>query len=141
MSFPLAHPAAVLPLRRFCPRWLNFPALVIGSMMPDASYFLGAKAGGLFGHSLLGVFTFCLPVGIMVMALFDGLRSPVVRRLPAPYQQALLSLCQRPLGPLWVMVISLLLGAGTHILWDSFTHTDGWFVQRLPVLESVVLSF
>ena len=36
------------------------------------------------------------------------------------------------------MVISLLIGAWTHLLWDSFTHTDGWFVQHLPVLSSQV---
>ena len=138
MPFPLAHPAAVLPLRRFCPQWLNFPALVVGSVVPDVSYGLGGKVAGAVGHSLLGMVTFCLPMGIVLVALFYGLRSPVLRMLPAPYQQAFLPSCRRPMGPLWVVVISLLLGAGTHILWDSFTHTDGWFVQRLPVLQSAV---
>ena len=38
MPFPLAHPAAVLPFRRYCSRWLNFPALVIGSLVPDLGY-------------------------------------------------------------------------------------------------------
>jgi hypothetical protein len=140
MPFPLAHPAAVLPLRRYCPRWLSFPALVIGSVTPDASYCLGEKAGGAFGHSLLGSVAFCLPVGIVLVALFYGLRSPVVRMLPAPYQQAFLPLCRRPLGSLWVVVISLLIGAWTHILWDSFTHKEGWCVQHLPVLQCVVIS-
>jgi Domain of unknown function (DUF4184) len=140
MPFPLAHPAAVLPLRRYCPGRLNLAALVIGSLTPDASYCLGEKAGGSFGHGLLGSVVFCLPVGLVMVALFYGLRAPVVRMLPAPYPQAFLPLCQRPLGSLWVVVISLLIGAWTHILWDSFTHNDGWFVQHLPVLQSVVLS-
>ena len=140
MPFPLAHPAAVLPLRRYCPRRLSFPALVIGSLTPDASYCLGEKEGGAFGHSLLGSVAFCLPVGILLVALFYGLRSPVVRRLPAPYQQALLPFCRRPLGSFWVVVISLLIGTWTHILWDSFTHTNGWCVQHLPILQSVVIS-
>lgn len=140
MPFPLAHPAAVLPLRRYCPQRLSFPALVIGSLTPDASYLLGEKAGAIFGHSLLGSVAFCLPVGLVMVALFYGLRAPVVRMLPAPYPQAFLPLCRRPLGSLWVVVMSLLIGAWTHILWDSFTHNDGWFVQHLPVLQSVVLS-
>ena len=140
MPFPLAHPAAVLPLRRYCPRWLSFPALVIGSLTPDASYCLGEKEGGTFGHSLVGSVAFCLPVGIALVALFYGLRSPVVRRLPAPYQQAFLPFCRRPLGSPWVVVISLLIGTWTHVLWDSFTHNNGWCVQNLPVLQNVVVS-
>ena len=32
----------------------------------------------------------------------------------------------------------MLIGAWTHLLWDSFTHTNGWFVQHLPVLQGPV---
>jgi hypothetical protein len=141
MPFPLAHPAAVLPLRRYCPQRLNFAALVIGSLAPDASYLLGEKAGGAFGHSLLGSVAFCLPVGIVLVALFYGLRSPVVKMLPAPYPQLFLPFCRRPLGPLWLVVVSLLIGVWTHLLWDSFTHKDGWCVEHLPVLQCVVVSW
>jgi hypothetical protein len=35
MPWTFAHAAAVLPLRRCCPRRLHFPALVIGSLTPD----------------------------------------------------------------------------------------------------------
>src|ERR1039458_6493774 len=78
MAFPLAHPAAVLPLRRYCPIWLSFPALVIGSLSPDAGYCLGDLGGldwGTFSHGLLGSVAFCLPVGIVMLALFYGLRA------------------------------------------------------------------
>ena len=143
MPFPLAHPAAVLPLRRYCPRWLSFPALVIGSLTPDAGYCLGSLGGrdwGLFTHGMLGSVVFCLPLGMVLLALFYGLRSPVVRILPPPYQQAFLPLCNRSCSSAWVVVISLLVGTWTHLLWDSFTHSDGWCVQHLPVLDSVVFS-
>src|ERR1039458_366285 len=178
MAFPLAHPAAVLPLRRYCPRWLSFPALVIGSLSPDAGYCLGNLGGldwGTFSHGMLGSVAFCLPVGVVLLALFYGLRAPVIRMLPAPYQQAFLPLCWRPpgspsavvisrlsggqalfyglrapvirmlpapyqqaflplcwrpLGSPWAVVISLLIGVWTHLLWDSFTHNDGWCVAH-----------
>jgi len=136
MPFPLAHPAAVLPLRRYCPRWLSFTALVIGSVTPDAGYLFGEKYWGTFSHRFAGSIEFCLPAGIVLMALFYWLRTPLVRILPAPYQQALLPLCQRPRGSLWAILVSLLIGALTHLLWDSFTHTNGWFVQHLPILDS-----
>ena len=29
MPWTLAHPAAILPLRRFAPRWLSLPALIL----------------------------------------------------------------------------------------------------------------
>jgi hypothetical protein len=140
MPFPLAHPAAVVPLRRYCPQWLNFPALVIGSLTPDASYVLGERAGAIFGHNLPGTVAFCLPVGLVLVALFYGLRARVVSVLPAPYPRAFLPLCQRPVGSLWLVVLSLLIGAWTHLLWDSFTHTDGWCVRHLPVLQCAVFS-
>jgi hypothetical protein len=139
MPFPLAHPAAVMPLRRYCPRWLNLPALVIGSLTPDAGYLFGEKGGGRFSHELLGSFGFCLPAGILMVALFYLLRAPLVKLLPAPYQRPLLPLCRRPPGSPWAIVISLLIGAWTHLLWDSFTHTTGWFAQHLPLLQSQVI--
>jgi len=140
MPFPLAHPAAVLPLRRYCPQRLNFAALVIGSLSPDAGYLFGTKAGGASSHELLGSITFCLPVGIVLVVLFYALRSPVVRMLPTPYQQALLPSCQQAPASAWAVVVSLLIGAWTHLLWDSFTHNEGWGVQHLPALQSVVFT-
>jgi hypothetical protein len=39
------------------------------------------------------------------------------------------------------MLVSLFLGALTHIAWDAFTHANGWIVTHLPALqEHVMLS-
>src|SRR6266404_5342332 len=62
MAFPLAHPAAVLPLRRYCPRGFNFAALVVGSLSPDAGYLFGQRNVDEFSHRVVGSFGFCLPV-------------------------------------------------------------------------------
>ena len=40
MPATFAHPSAILPLRRLCPTYLDFSALVIGSLAPDVGYFL-----------------------------------------------------------------------------------------------------
>jgi hypothetical protein len=139
MPFTLAHPVAVLPLKRYCPRWLSLPALIIGSLSPDLSYALG-EAGGMFGHQLLGAIAFCVPAGIVLVALFYVLRSRVARMFPEPYAAALLPLCQRPRSSVPAIVISLIIGAGTHVAWDSFTHNTGWCVENFPVLQTVVLQ-
>ena len=140
MPFPLAHPAAVLPLRRFCPRLLSFPALVIGSLSPDGGYLFEEMLWGRRSHELLGSLAFGLPVGIVLVVLFYWLRTPLARLLPVPYRQALLPVCRQPHPPIWAIIISLVIGTWTHVLWDSFTHNDGWFVQHSAILYSPVIT-
>ncbi|HSJ98772.1 MAG TPA: DUF4184 family protein, partial [Myxococcota bacterium] len=31
--------------------------------------------------------------------------------------------------------LAIVLGAMTHLAWDSFTHGDGWIVRRAPALQ------
>ena len=140
MPFTLAHPAAVLPFRRFCPRHFNFPALVIGSITPDIGYLFGRWNVDEFSHSLPGSLGFGLPVGIVLMILFYSLRLPVIGILPKRQRQIFFPLCQRPVGSLPAAVISLLFGIWTHLLLDSFTHKHGWLVEHLPVLQANVFS-
>src|SRR5438876_728351 len=97
MPFPIAHPAAVLPLRRYCTRWLSFPALVIGSVVPDVGYLLGEDWIN-FSHQLSGSVPFDLPLGILILAVFYRFRTVVAGMLSAPYQRLLLPLCRRPKG-------------------------------------------
>ena len=135
MPFPLAHPAAVLSLRRYCPRWLSFPALVIGSLSPDMGYAFGKLGVQKFSHQLAGGILFCLPAGLLALAVLHRLWPVVVRLLPDVYRRPLLPLCQRPLGSPLILVVSLLIGTATHLLLDSFTHKDGWLTQHLVVLQ------
>jgi len=141
MPFPLAHPAAVLPLRRYCPRYLSFPALIIGSLSPDIGYCFGnLNAGNLSHRFLAGSFGFCLPVGLLLVLVFYIARWPVVGILPSRHRRAFLPLCLRPAGSPFLIVPSLLIGTWTHLFLDSITHPDGWLVEHLPVLQSPVLT-
>ena len=135
MPFPLAHPAAVLPFRRYCPRFLSLPALVVGSLSPDAGYLFGRYHLAEFSHRLIGSVGFCLPVGIVTLLLVYGVGLRIVPLLPNPFRRVFVPLSQRPVGSPLVVVISVVLGACLHILWDSCTHRDGWMVERLPVLQ------
>jgi Domain of unknown function (DUF4184) len=139
MPFPLAHPAAVMPLRRYGRGWFNFPALVVGSLVPDAAYIFPNL--GVFSHQVLGSVEFGLPVGGAILAAFYLFRTAAAERMPAPLRRSLLPLCRRPVGPIWIAVLSLLIGISTHLLWDSFTHTDGWFVEQIPFLLTPVGLF
>jgi hypothetical protein len=70
--------------------------------------------------------------------LFYLVRRPAVRQLPARQRQIFEPLCQRPAGSLLIIVVSLLVGAWTHILLDSITHEDGWIVERPSILDTNV---
>jgi len=140
MPYPLAHPAAVLPLQRYCPRYLNFPALVIGSLSPDLGYAFGDSHVDWLSHRFwVGSFGFCLPAGLLIWWVFYFLRRRVAGILTARlngFKDVPRAVCDRPIGPLFPIVVSLLIGAWTHILLDSITHEDGWLVEHLAFLRS-----
>jgi hypothetical protein len=134
MPFPLAHPAAVLPLKRFCPRRLSFVALVIGAVCPDTSYLFSHYGWDDVAHSFKGGFEYCLPVGLSMLVAFLLLRGWLVQFLPERQRAVFLPLCRQPWGPPLALVVSLLIGIGTHLAWDSFTHKQGWMVEHVPIL-------
>jgi hypothetical protein len=143
MPWTVSHTAAVLPLRRFAPWPLDFPALVVGSMTPDLGYYIGQFDLATFAHTLAGSFLVGLPIGLILLLGFCLFAKPVAYALPRPHRLALRPLCPssgalRPAR--WLIVlISLLLGIWTHNFWDAFTHDKGWFVQRLAWLREPVV--
>lgn len=140
MPFTLAHPAAVLPLKRFCPRFLNFSALVVGSIVPDLGYCFGPLHLEDLSHRFVGSFLFSLPIGVVTLAVFYALRKRVVALLPERHQRVFAPICAQPIGSPIAIVLSLLLGVWTHLMWDSFTHTHGWLVRRMPLLQTEVVK-
>ena len=133
MPFPLAHPAAVLPFRRF--RHLDFSALMIGAITPDLSYCFERYDLDVFAHTVRGCFGFSLPVGCLAVLIFLIVRDPLVSLLPAPHRQTLLRSFHQA-DPAWFAVpLSVVIGAATHVFWDAFTHETGWFVERSSFLQ------
>lgn len=116
VPFTLAHPAAVLPLRRF----LWFPGLVAGAMAPDLGYYLPV----LPTHDVLGG-----SLAAVVLLLVGRLLLPSVMALAPEFVRTRVSRpgdVRRP----FMRALSIVVGVLTHLLWDAFTQTDGWFVQR-----------
>lgn len=138
MPFTLAHPAAVIPLYRRVRRFTALPALVIGSMVPDFDYVIPLGVDRSFSHSLWGLLFYCLPAGFAAYFVYHGLIKPVVLSLLP--RQVLLRLPTSSGGtwypdlPIWVVMLSILVGVTTHLAWDSFTHAGAFFVARLPIL-------
>jgi hypothetical protein len=141
LAFTLAHPAAVLPFRRF----LVFSALIVGSLAPDFHYFFNLGPRGHFSHSIKGAFLFALPLSIVALWIFETLmKVPLISLAPQPHQEKLVALAKPfrwlPAGRFAVVLLSLLVGIGTHMLWDSLTHERGLVVRNFPDLSRPALE-
>lgn len=141
MPFTLAHAAAAIPFRR---TRLISSALVIGCFSPDFEYFIRLAPRGGFGHTLPGLFVFDLPVSLMILWLFHSFaREPILAWLPPSICQRLpsstaLKSMQTVCG-IALASVSVLIGAATHILWDSFTHPGFWPVRHLHFLSRTMV--
>lgn len=114
-------------------------------MAPDFHYFMGLSSHGKFSHTIAGAFYFCVPAGLAALWFFHAfLKLPLISLAPE-WHQARLSRFAVPFrfGPLrrfLLIVVSLLVGIFSHLLWDSFTHGGGWMVRHIPALRTVFFT-
>jgi hypothetical protein len=142
MPLTISHPAASVPLARL---GLVLSALIIGSMTPDFPYFIPIFPYDGFSHSVVGLFIYCVPVGLVSLGIFHFLiKYPAFSLLPISHQQRLYNSAHDfsfwPFQRFLLIIISILFGAFTHIVWDSFTHAQGWIVQHFILLKSPIFD-
>ena len=78
MPFTLTHVAAVVPIKKMTGTWLPFSALAFGSMVPDLPIFFGYFMAYPITHSLTGIFTACVPMGLGIYLLFQLFQDHLV---------------------------------------------------------------
>ena len=133
MPFTPGHPAIVLPLLRS--RFVSATGLVIGSMSPDFEYFFRMSVMGIHGHTKAGLFYFDIPVTIVIALIFHAVvKRNLIANLPAFLQRRFQDTLNLDfvayLKKHWgIFLMSALIGAGSHIFWDSFTHNNRFFVR------------
>jgi len=118
------HQAAVLPLKLWRPHRFDGVALAVGAAAPDAAYVLIGVGPDLPSHAWHALFWFNLPLTLALTLLIRGAAPAVAAHLPdaGPLHlrdYAVLAVVRHPLP---VTVSSALLGAASHLLWDSVTH-------------------
>jgi hypothetical protein len=139
VPFTLSHPAAILPLRRLKP--LRTVPLVLGALAPDFSHYLptSVRAWFPYTHNLAASWRVCVPLCLGVIACCYLLRAPLTALMSARARWLCLTAIE-PFGkhPVeWLLApLSILLGAWSHLLWDSFTHGNGWMVRHYAVLHA-----
>lgn len=144
MPFTFAHPAVVLPFGIKQTKYIDFTTLVIGTMAPDFEYFIYFKPMQIVGHTFMGQIYFNLPIIFIIAFIFHYiLKEPLIVNLPKPYCDRYYYLVKNgwkinSLFKLIVVYYSALLGAFTHLVWDSFTHETGFFVVRIRFLSKYI---
>jgi len=144
MPFTVTHVLAVVPVHYYYRRFL-FSALAIGAMIPDLPMFFPLSSY-TFSHSLIGLFLFCLPLGMFAYYFYEMvLKCFVIDILPVKYASRLQG--YRVFYPtttatqFCLIVTAILIGSLTHLIWDAFTHQSGWMVLRMPKLQAMIGLF
>lgn len=141
MPLTIAHPVVVLPLRR---SGLPLSALIVGSIAPDLEYLLHLSPKRTISHTFLGLFVFCIPAGLIALLLLHKVwKAPAYALFynsPKSENTDQTSFTFWPAKRFAMVCLAILVGATTHLAWDSFTHSNGWMVQRFPILSIPIIE-
>ena len=139
MPFTIAHFSIFLPFNR-C-KFLSITGLIFGAMAPDLEYFSRMKILATYGHLWLEGLWFNVLIGLMYCFVFHlFVRDVTIQNLPnflrSRFYQYQNFNWIKYFKSNWLKVIfSLIIGIYSHLLWDSFTHEWGFFVQRIPFVN------
>lgn len=143
MPFTFAHPAIVLPFNYLSKRWVSLTALVVGSITPDFEYFIRMKIESRYSHTWSGLFWFDIPLGLLLFFIYQLIvKNELIDNLPIWLNIRLSNFKSTSLPfsfqYIAVIILSILIGATSHLLWDGFTHPGGYFVQNISILSSLI---
>ncbi len=143
----LAHQLPVVPLKWRWPRVFSAAGLCVGSVVPDLEHLLHWRHPAGF-HTGLGVFWACLPIGLGLLGLSDGLVGPALAKVwPRGWARTFgvlgkaLPRAGAGMGAWGRVAASIVVGAWTHLLLDDVTHAEGWTVRHLAPLRAEVLNW
>ncbi len=145
MPFTPTHILAILPITAVKHLRLPFSALVIGSMIPDFPLFVPLSPTYDTTHSVPGILTACLPLGLTWFLVFQLLmKRPLFALLPEAIRSRCLPQvkpCVEPGARFFASAsLAIMAGAATHLFWDSFTHRGRWGTQLFPRLNEAALT-
>lgn len=142
MPFTPAHTALVLPFLRL--GYMSATALIVGSVSPDFEYFFTMDDKASHGHTLSGIFYFDIPISIFLAFVFHRfVKINLINNLPYFLQRKFFALKEFDFEIYfrkhWLTFIaSAILGIGSHLFWDSFTHPNTFIVKNLSIYETIV---
>lgn len=144
MPFTLAHPVVILPIQKLFKNKLSATGLIIGSIIPDFEYLINIVERSVISHTLEGILYFNVPVAVIITFCWHGfVKQILVPQLPStvqkifyPHTNANWFLYLK--ANIHIYFFSLLVGIFFHLVWDSFSNSNGFFVVNYTFLHHPV---
>lgn len=145
-------------------RPLDGLALICGAMAPDLPYYIRSTplpvtaqswyepfTNATTSHSPAALVTVTLPLALVVYLVVRAAVPPLVWLVGGRWDLGALHLVGAVPGRAdglatnglarWAWIpVSLLIGASTHLVWDSLTSGDGFLAERFDALNEVALA-
>ncbi len=123
MPFTLSHAVLAPPLSKLSGDHLPIAALAIGTMTPDLFRLL-VKKEILLNHQFKGIIYPDLLVGLFFCLLWYVLYRPFFFKLLGLNKPLNISSISTFIQFLIWMILAIIIGTATHIIWDGLTHLD-----------------
>jgi hypothetical protein len=130
MPFTFSHPAIILPFLHKRLKVFSSTGLIVGSIAPDFESFITLSEKKIYSHTWTGMFWYDLPMALVICFAFHLIiRDPLIENLPTPLQQKFIQYLHFNWGGYFkqhflMIIVSLLIGIASHLLWDSLTHLN-----------------
>jgi hypothetical protein len=116
----------------------------MGCFVPDFPYLISLTPRMFYGHTFPGMFLLDLPLALLALWLFHAfIKQPMLMFLPRGFRRRLRTSVNTfsfwPAERFSLIVLSVLIGIATHLLWDAFTHRASWIYENWIFLRTPVL--
>ncbi|RKG32434.1 DUF4184 family protein [Acinetobacter tianfuensis] len=123
MPFTISHAVLAPPLSKLSGGRLPIAALAIGCMVPDLfRLFTNANYDG--SHQWSGLIVPNLLLGLMFCLLWYAFYRPMLFAFFGLHKPLNLHGLNQCCGFILSLIIAIIIGTSTHILWDGLTHVD-----------------
>lgn len=123
MPFTLSHAVLAPPLAKLTGDRLPIAALAIGTMVPDLfRLFTNANYDG--SHQWSGLIFPNLVLGLVFCAIWYALYRPMLLIFFGLNKPLNIHSLNRFCGFILSLIVAILIGAATHLVWDGLTHVD-----------------
>lgn len=145
MPFTFAHPSVVFPLFKKFSKYFSATGLIAGSIIPDFEYFARLYSLSVITHTKKGLLLVDVPAALALCIAFHWFIKPaLIPNFPTKIRKHFVHLLHLD----WMtyfksnyttVTVSCLIGAATHIAWDSISHATGQIVQQVNFLSTEIL--
>lgn len=126
MPYTISHAIIALPVSIISKRKVPVAAVMVGAASPDFPYLIALSPTHAPGHSSLGVFVYCLiPSLIVLFFWYRWLELPTLEFWKLPTRKD-----ADVMPSLSLIVVGVLIGAYSHMLWDATSHSYGFIAEN-----------